>query len=98
MAARTAKRECARMCHPARPHELAERTHRGAVQAPPVHRGPRITTGAVYENEPTADAPAPAWLSPFPPLCYGEVIMIHENMSQSIEGLSARIIAIRDSL
>jgi hypothetical protein len=25
-------------------------------------------------------------------------IMIHENLSQSIEGLSARIIAIRDSL
>jgi len=29
---------------------------------------------------------------------YGSATMIHENLSQSIESLSARMIAIRDSL
>jgi hypothetical protein len=37
-------------------------------------------------------------LSPLPAMCYGERSMIHENLAQSIEDLSARIIAIRDSL
>src|SRR5688500_9941052 len=37
-------------------------------------------------------------LSPCQALCYGNPTMIHENLSQSIEDLSARIIAIRDSL
>jgi len=32
------------------------------------------------------------------PLCYVRSLMIHENLSKSIEDLSARMIAIRDSL